>query len=137
MRNIWFEAKVRTRHASVACALSEGACVGGGGKLWGGGFIVNDNIALSGIGEAEMQISWRTSPPPSSPIFKISVRRRRIFVEEKNVIFDYNVQSLQLLPSYEQYRFLIFKAKGVFTKLEDISHNFLKIKNIRKNFLVI
>lgn len=58
---IWFEAKVRVRHPHMtSLCVSRGgmAGIGGGG---GGRFHCDDNIALGGIGEAEMQISWRTA----------------------------------------------------------------------------
>lgn len=58
---IWFEAKVRVRHPHMT-SLCRSVYRGVGWRASGGGrFHCDDNIALGGIGEAEMQISWRTA----------------------------------------------------------------------------
>lgn len=60
---IWFEAKVRVRHPHMT-SLCRSVYRGVGWRASGGGrFHCDDNIALGGIGEAEMQISWRTGSP--------------------------------------------------------------------------
>lgn len=56
---------VRGESSSATPAHDIAVCIEGwdGGHRGGGGgrFHCDDNIALGGIGEAEMQISWRTA----------------------------------------------------------------------------